>query len=81
MDLSHIKMITDIYEDYGPVSYGPYVLLYNAQRISREEALYHLRSSKYSPYVLRIPQAQMDGLFRNLPPESKENEGSLTHEC
>lgn len=67
MDLSHIMMIEDIYLDYGPMQSGPYVLLFNANRVSREEALRIYAAGEYSPYVLAIPAPQMDGLFRDKP--------------
>ena len=67
MDLSHIKMIKDIYEDYGPIRRGPYVLLFNKNRISREEALRIARSGEFSPYALLLPETQMNGLFRDIP--------------
>ena len=68
MDLSHIMMIEDIYQEYGPTKFGPYVLLFNQNRISREEAIRVLESGEYSPYVLLIPQTQMNGLFRDIEP-------------
>lgn len=66
-DLSHIMMIDNIPKYCGPVFMGNYVLLFNAERISKEEAIRVMRADSYSPYVLVLPEQQMQGLFRNIP--------------
>ena len=74
MDLNHIMMVEDIYKDYGPTTLGPYVLLFNQNRISREEALRLLEADEHSPYMMLLPTSQFHGLFLDKEQVSAEQD-------
>lgn len=74
MDLSHVMKINDIEKYCGPVFLGTYVILFNANRISREEAIRIARADSYSPYVLVLPKEQMEGLFYDKPQDDQSTE-------
>lgn len=64
-DMDHVMAVRDITESYGQVTLGPYILLYNENFVSQEEAIRIYKAGRTSPYVLLLPQKQFDGLFLN----------------
>lgn len=63
--LDHIMAIHDIKKTCGPVNLGRYCLLFNIDKISKDEAIRILETDGYSPYVLVLAEEQWAGLFLN----------------
>lgn len=61
-DLSHIKMIEGVEEFCGPFLMDVYNVLFNENKISLEETMRLVAAGMYSSYVLKIPQAQYEGM-------------------
>ena len=64
-DLSHVKMVEGVEEMCGPFLMDVYNILFNENKISLEEAMRLVAAGIYSPYVLKIPQTQYEGLFKD----------------
>lgn len=62
-ELSHVMMI-EVVREVGPYKTDE-VILFNANHISAEEALRHVRAAMYSPDVLVLPKKQLISLFRD----------------
>lgn len=66
MCLDHVMMLDHLERTCGPIILGEVCLLWNSKHISQEDALRVLESGGYSPYVIVIPQANYDGVFKNM---------------
>lgn len=73
MNLSHVKKISDIPKYCGPTFMGTFTILFNSNRVTRKEAIHIAATDGYSPYVLCIPQTQLEGLFYDRAPAADPN--------
>lgn len=70
--LSHVKLMDGLVWELGPYR-EERVALFNANRITADEAMWYVRSEEYNPNVLVIPKAQWISLFRDgREPDSNE---------
>lgn len=60
-----VKMVEGVEEMCGPFLMDVYNVLFNENKISLEEAMRLVAAGIYSPYVLKIPQTQYKGLFKD----------------
>lgn len=61
--LSHV-MLVEVEQELGPYRMDA-VVLFNANRISQEEALKHVEAGEYNKNVLLLPKSQWISLFRD----------------
>lgn len=60
-DLSHIK-IFEMEENYGSIQFSK-VVLFNENRISKEDATQLIRAGEHNDNMLVIPKTQFTSLF------------------
>lgn len=63
MDLSHIKMLE--YEEILGPYVTPMVAIFNADKLSPDEAFAKVRAGEYDPNILTMPKRQWTALFKN----------------
>ena len=65
MDLKHVMLISDAVPPLDASAGTPSCVLFNANKISKAQAIQTIRNGTYSPYVLSLPKEQFLGLFRD----------------